>query len=429
MLAVICFAITLAGAEPPAPALGTGASLDRQALVEAVLAANPGHEAARAAVTAVEASRSRAGLLDDPMVFYGMAPASLAGGVDFGQELRVSQRLSYPERRRLVRAAAGFEATKSLADVTGLEADLAAMAGGLFADYYLVTRELEVTARHHELVERLKQAATGRYAAGLAQQSEPLRAEVELGHLHHRTIELEAEREIVVARINALLHRPSASPLPPPPPDLAGPTAEEPPGDALAAEALAARALAQRPQLGALDAEIEARRAEVALAALSGRPDLEVMASYNSMWSDSEHRFMIGVSVSPPLSKTRRASARTEAEARLAGAESEKRRLEDEVRLEVATAGARLRQSRHHVELYDSRLLPASRDEVRAAVAAFEAGKVDLAVVIEAERMLREVELDRHRVLAEAERSRSDLDRALGRPPVGGTAAREGGQP
>jgi cobalt-zinc-cadmium efflux system outer membrane protein len=138
------------------------------------------------------------------------------------------------------------------------------------------------------------------------------------------------------------------------------------------------------------------------------------------MWPDREHRVMFGVAVSPPLSKVRRTSARTEAEARLAKAESERLRLTDQVAQEVATATARLRQGRHHLELYDSRLLPASRDEVRAATAGFEAGKVDLLAVIEAERMLREVELGRHLVLAEMERGLADLDRAVGRPAFAG---------
>lgn len=425
---VLSFVISLATASSAAgedPFAGTRA-LDRQTLIAAVLAANPGLEAARAAVAAAEAAQSRAGLLEDPMVSYAVAPASLAGGVLFGQELRVSQRLSHPERRRLLVAQAGSEIERRRAELAGLELDLAAMAGSLFADYYLVTRELEVSARHRELMEDLRRVATGRYAAGLAQQTEPLRAEVELGHLHHRTIELEAERVIVVARINALLHRAPDAALPEPPPELAPPVHADMDLDALTAAALAAR-----PALGAAAAEIEGRKAAVGLADLARRPDLDLMASYNSMWSDREHRFMAGVAVSPPLSKARRASVRTEAEARLAEAESERLRLADEIRLEVATAGARLRQSRHHLELYDSRLLPASRDEVRAASAGFKVGKVDLPAVIEAERMLREVELGRHRVLAEAERSLAELKRAVGRSPAAGAAfpAEIGGRP
>jgi outer membrane protein TolC len=74
----------------------------------------------------------------------------------------------------------------------------------------------------------------------------------------------------------------------------------------------------------------------------------------------------------------------------------------------------------------DERLLPVARDEVDAARAAFTASLAPFVAVVDAEKNLRGVELDRQTALADCDRRRAELDRALGRIP--GISA-EGGRP
>lgn len=403
------------GAAQPEPDPWSAAeTLDLQGLIEEILARNQGLTAARAALAATEAARPRAGVLEDPMVSYGIAPASLGTGLLFGQELRASQAMPWPGKLRWAGEMAAAEAEMAGLEVDALARELAAMASRLYADLYQADRELAINARHLELLSEFQTIATGRYGAGLAAQSEPLQAEVELAHSRHRRVELETERTLATARLNTLLHRLPAAPLPPPPAELPGLEA-----GGLETEKLMVEAVAARPELLASETEIRRRRAALELTSLEKRPDLDLMASYNSMWSDREHRFMIGVAVNLPLRKSRWRSAEAEAEARLAEAEARSVSLADAVRLEVRSALARIDESHHLLELYRSRLLPAAGDQIQAALAAYRTGTTSALAVIEAERSLRDAEIGYHATLASLYRGVAELDRSLGRLPAG----------
>ena len=105
------------------------------------------------------------------------------------------------------------------------------------------------------------------------------------------------------------------------------------------------------------------------------------------------------------------------AEAGWSAARSERRRLEDQIQAEAHEAHVLVRESFHVVELYRSRLMPASADQVRAAVSGFETGGNSFLAVIEAERNQRTTELGYQQALAELHQRLAELDRAMGQMP------------
>ena len=139
------------------------------------------------------------------------------------------------------------------------------------------------------------------------------------------------------------------------------------------------------------------------------------MGSYSSMWRENEHRWMAGVAVDLPLRKEKIAAARTEAETRLAAARTERESAEMRIRAEVQEASERYAATLRQLALHRDRLLPATRDQIRAARAGFESGGSFLAL-IEAERNLRDAELREHFLLTESWRRRALLERVSGAP-------------
>lgn len=415
MFEVSVLALGLAAAplqEQSAPLFDQSAPLRREELVSAVLARNPTLEAMRQAWLAAQQRVPQATALEDPMASYGLAPLSVASDrVGLGQEVRVSQRFPYPGTLRLRGEAARAEAE---AAALGFEAErlrLALAAAQLYDDYALVDRALEINEEHIRLLEDFQRVATARYAAGLVPQQDPLQAEVEATHLLHRRIVLRTGRDVLRAQMNALLHRAPGAGLPPPS-DLPVPEETLP-----EIAQLESQALSGRPELRQREATVRAREAEAGLKRLAGRPSFEAMASYNSMWMDTGHRWMVGVGVNLPVWRKRVRAGVAEAEARLAQARSERVAAEDEVRSEVRQAYDRLQELRHVVELYQSRLLPATRDQVRASLAAFTTGQTSFLSVIEAERNQRTVELNYVEALRDYSRARAELERAVGRVP------------
>lgn len=393
-----------------------GETLGRDELVRAVLKRNPEIAAARSAWRAALERVPQAGSLADPMASYSIGPRSVGSSdVRFGQVLRVGQPIPFPGKLDLREEVAAAEAAVVEEEIEEVRLRLATMAALLWDDYWLVDRALEINEEHLALLESFQRVATSRYATGLASQQAPLQAEVEAAHLLHETVLLESRRRVVTSQINALLHRAPGGPLPPPTRQL-----ERRRGDPRVPEdlkALESMALATRPELLARAAEVEAREAGVELEKLEGKPDFELMASYNSMWREPEHRWMVGVGVNLPIWRKRIRAGIAEAEAELDETRNKLDRAIDQIREQVAVAFERLQEAHHVVELYDNRVLPAARDQVQAARSGFETGANTMLSLIDAERSLRTAELNYYQALADANTRRAELNRALGRLP------------
>lgn len=394
--------------------LALGATgLEREALIAGVLARNPALAARCADVGAARQRGAQTSALKDPLISWRVAPlTATSADVDYGQELRVSQRLPYPGWRGLQRELSDAEAESVERDHATLGSDLALEASMLFDDLWETDRSLELNSEHTELLGELLEIVTARYAAGLASQQDALQAEVELTHSEHQRMVLSSRHEVLKARINSLLHLAPRAQLPPP---ILGPAA--PPPSREEERQLIEEALRARPELARLDATLRARQARIELARLERRPEFEVNASYNSMWATPEHQWMVGAAVNLPVRGERIRAGIAEMEARREAVENERRAVVDRVRLEVTIAVERLREAYHVLSLSRDRLRPAARDQVQAALAGFQSGRNDFQAVIMAERNLRDAQMDDHEARAEVGRRRAELDRALGRMP------------
>jgi outer membrane protein TolC len=346
------------------------------------------------------------------MLSYGFAPLSIGSDdVRYGQRIEFIQRFPYPGRLQLEGQIARAEADAARYDFEVVRLQLATMASSLFDDYYFVERSLEINAAHSELLREFQSVATVRYASGLASQQDPIQAEVEAAHVLHQDVVIRTTRNIVIAQINALLHRLPTEPLPAPPPAL------EPPDMASHSIEPAENALVERPELLSRLAEIRGREAGIRLRETEFKPEFEAMTSYDWMWDDAEHRWMVGLGVSLPFRRGRTHAAVAEAEAALRRSQSERLALEDAIRLEVYETEQRVDEAAHVVDLYRSRLLPASNDQVRAARAGFETGQNSFLALIEAERNQRNVELSYEESLSRYYQRLAERDRALGKIP------------
>jgi outer membrane protein TolC len=396
--------------ENPFPGM---AELSRQALVQQVLDRNPTVRAARYAWRAALARYPQATALDDPILAGTLAPRSIGTNrVNEAYSVELSQALPFPGKLGLRGQAALGEAEAAASDFAAVRLRLALMASLLYDEYYVAARSLALNGEHVELLESFQKIATARYEAGEAAQQDPIQAEVELSHALHDKILLGTGMRVVAEQINALLHRASTSPLPPPPTRAPAPGAlPEPSPD------LVTQALQQRPELAAASARVAAEQARAELAQREYWPDFTVSGGYDRFWEESELRPSVGLAMNVPLALGRRSAALDEAEAKLEQARSERDALEAEVRLDVETGVQRHAEAHHVLHLIGDRQLPASRDQVEAARAGFETGRNSFLALIDAERNLRNVELSHEQALADVSRRRAELDRALGRIP------------
>jgi outer membrane protein TolC len=382
--------------------------LTARQLVDAVLARNPTLPAMQAAWQAAQSRIESAAALDDPLLSYATAPRTArADNEDFGQKLELSQKLPWPGKRQLRGERARHEADAAQQDVETSRLKLSATARSLFADWYFIHEAIRINGINQTLLQEFRRIAEARYSTGQASKQDALRADVEFNLLEHRAIVLERQRRDSLARINTLLNRAPDEPVP-------LPAKLTEPGPLPGVQALRTRAVQMRPELKALAAHIQASESSIGLARRAFYPDFNLKAGYNSLWTEDDKRFTVGVDINLPLNRSKR---RAVADAARAKAMQAQWRLTDEeavVAGEVQRAYDRVEESRHVLTLYRDRLLPLAEENLSAAKADYQAGSGDFLSLLTTEKNLMQTRLQVGQAMAELHRQLAALQRAVG---------------
>lgn len=393
---------------------GDAAELPLERLIEQVLARNPTIAQMTAAYQAAQARFPQVISLDDPMLDFGVGPATIgADDVNFAYRVQISQRYPWPGKRALRGENALALASAAGHDIDDARLQLVESTRAVFYDYYLVARALEVNDEANRLLKEFHKNALERFSNNLAPEQDLRQAEVEIGRTRERRLTLERMRRVALARVNTLLHLPTGSPLPPPPAKLApaGPAGSLPELDDLQS-----RAVGARPDLKALADRIAAEEAALALAWKEYFPDVQPFFMWDRFMGnrDVEMAPQIGMQLNLPVRKERRAAALAEASARIAERQAELARLIDQVNFEVEEAYQQVLESERAVKLYDETILKAADQNVKAALTAYTTGKTPFLSLLDAERKLVELRDRYYETSADVYRRRATLERVTG---------------
>lgn len=381
-------------------------------LVDEVQRRNPTLQAALAAWGMAAERSPQAVALDDPVFQSMLAPGSFpsASSVQASYLVGISQKIPWHGKRALRGQIAEAQAAAAGLDSEDVRLRLTEAARLAYFDYYLVRRDLELNAANRDAVASFRETARSRFEANQGPQQDMLQADVELGLLESRRIELEQNLTVAVARINALLHREPQLPLPSPV-RLPG-TAGELPDVA----SLRQMAIERRPDLTAQAARIEAEEASVALAVKEFYPDFEFMGRYDNFWTNVEQRGQVGMYMNIPLNRSRRKAAVDEALQRLAKLRAEYDAQADAIRADVEAGIARLAGSGKAAQLYSTTIIPAAEENVSVTNAGYEAGNVDFLRLVSAQRQLIELKEKQQAAIVEHHRRLAELERIVGGP-------------
>lgn len=399
---------------PVVPVSGP-AELTEEQVVQIVVAQNPTLAQMQAVAEVAAARYPQVISLDDPMFAASQYPSSIgSNNVEFAYRIEASQRIPYPGKRSLRGQNALAEARAANSDVDDTRLQLIESARMAYYDYYLVERALDVNRQNLELLQEFRRNAESRYKTGLVTQQDVLQADVEIGRQRERLLTLERMRPVAIARLNTLMHQSPDVPLPPPLKQLSTSTV------AFDVVDLRSMAMAHRPDLQAIANRLEAERAALALACKEYKPDFEVMAVYDAAWqgSDRDLRTMVGVRMNLPVRLNKRDAAVAEARAKIALRQAELAKQTDQANFEVQQAFEQVRESEKAMRLYNETILPAARENVKAAQTAYVTAKIPFLSLIEAQRSLVGL-LDRsYETIAEYHRRKATLERVVGGPVI-----------
>jgi outer membrane protein, heavy metal efflux system len=395
---VLCGSIAAAD-ELPAP-------LRLEDLLEQIRQQNPELREQRALAKAAAARPRAVSQLDDPTLSleWWQQP------IDFATVpimLSVRQPLPWPGKLRARHQAAEREADTARDAVEEVERRLEADAKRAFFDLALAERSLAINDRQRTLLEAMVQSTEVKYRVGKAPQAAMLKTQADLLTVENERLDLDRQRDEARARLNALLDRPAAAPLP----QLAMPSSHvafPPEADLIRA------ALEHRPEVRlARDAVAEAS-AKLEVARRESNPELAVWAGYmvNIRGVDT---FTTGVSTTLPIFSSRRRNALVDAaeaelQARKGALDAARRKAEADVRVALLQMEA----AKRHEKLHAGKLIPLAELSLQSALAAYQNDRIDFFSVLDAARMVREHHLNHERYVVEYEKRLADLELAIG---------------
>lgn len=394
-------------------ALFAGA-LGPDALVALALKNNPSLAASQARAEAAGARVSQVQSLPDPELGYGY----YAQRMYERQELMLRQRFPYPGTLNLRGEVAGSVADAANLGTEALSRNLTADIHALYADLAYLDATHSILQRNSDLFKQTENLIEGRIAAGRAGSAGLLRTRIARTRITDELAALDARRTALVARLNSLLGQSPDSPLP----QLVSLADYAADGFSLVSDLEPAEAgtsrhlhgLGRNPELLAIDRTLEGQRSEIALARRSGRPDFSLGVEWMDTGSSRRDEVKLLFGVSLPVWRERYRAAERQIRAEVKATENDRLERLYSLDAELRDARTRYADALRRVRLYRDTLIPQAREVVAAEESAYSAGEVDLLNLIEARRVLLDLERIEQAALAEQVRAAAIIRRISG---------------
>ena len=289
------------------------------------------------------------------------------------------------------------------------EWEVAARIKTVFAAYYAAFEGGRLTQDLFGTVSTLAQVTQSRYAQGLGEQEDAVRAELEKTRLRTELVRFDADRQRTAAQLNALLDRPEGAPL-------ADPESLRPVPEALNIADLLERARTDNPTVGAAQSQIAAAEGDKALVRKSWYPDVTLGVTFQQFVDQDQrspgYEAMIGTTI--PLQWGVREAREREAAANLAAARRRRDQAAARVRGDLADAFHALQGLQRVGTLLRDVQLPEARLAFQTGLRGYEQGRSTLNTVLDTEQRVFETMLRLLAVQVEQQAQLAEIERLIG---------------
>ncbi len=376
---------------------------------------NPRADAARSLTRAAQARVPGASRPPDPQLQLGfmnyaiprLTPMPVLGMT----QLQVMQMLPLGGKLTLAGRVASAQASAFGFRAEDVSWELRSQTAMAFYDLYTTDRGLDVARETLRLLRDIAAIAEAMYRVGDGRQADVLRARVEIAKMAEDTLRMQAMRQSMTARLDALLDRdPSV--------EIGVPALPAFPDSIPSRAWLDSVARDARPMIRAgLDA-VRAADASAELARKEIFPDLLVGVQYGRQSSEmggTERMgsLMFGASL-PIFARSRQFQMREEAGAMKQMAQADLAAMRAETRGKIGEAYAALKRSRTLAQLYRTTVLPQAEATVASALAAYRVGGVDFMTLLDDRMTVNKYRQELYALDADQGKAWADLEMLVG---------------
>ena len=287
-----------------------------------------------------------------------------------------------------------------------------------YYELYYLKEAIRTTQENIQLVKHLERVAQAKFRSG-GDVSGVVKAQVELARLEDELSSLSSLRDPIVAKLNLAMNRPPGS-------DLPIPQVFELSNDADWEKDSLMGLVDASPELRGVDALVEAADKGVALARKSFWPDVTLGVDY--VQTDSAQGLgvpgsgsdpvMVMASINLPLWWGKYRAEVREAEARFEGAIQDRMERRNQLHAELSLQTYRLGDAERKIGLFGNTLTPLAKHSLDVAEQSYQAGRSDFLQMIDAQRLLLDVQLSYQRAIADKEQRRAQIEMLTGRSSV-----------
>src|SRR5256714_6588167 len=266
-------------------------------LLSKLLERNPEIQAARSRFEAATKRPSQAGTLPEPTVSYtnlGVGhPFSRPNASEFSyQGFGVSQELPFPGKLSLASEEAKREAEGVQQHYRAVVLDVTARLKVAYYEWVAVSKAIELTRKHGDLLSRFEEIARNRYTVGKGLQQDVLKAQLEVSTLEQQFAMLDEKRLRAEAQIASLLAVPTVV--------IATPDEIRPSSFSISLDELL-KATADSPRVKAAQKMVDARAVGINRSLKDFQPDFGVNVQWQHTGSNFPDYYMAAVEVKIPI--------------------------------------------------------------------------------------------------------------------------------
>jgi outer membrane protein TolC len=283
-----------------------------------------------------------------------------------------------------------------------------------YFDLYRIDRQIEINAKNREVMDRFVELARRQYEVGMGRQPDILRSQTELAALKAEAVALSEGREAVESSLNVLLNRPMGWEYPRIPERDTASAADWWGWDLDRLGTLAKRA---NPELKAMEALLDMRRAQVEAARKEFYPDFMVGGAYKDMRDMPDDAWSVMVGVEVPIAPWSLPKYKGELAERRASLQEAIQKHHNHVKMVVSRVRqvlARARSRREIVLLARHTLIPQAEQAMRSAFGAYQTGKADFTSLLDAYRAVLAAQVEYHNAVSSWLASGAELEQAVG---------------
>lgn len=322
--------------------------------------------------------------------------------------LSVSQMFPFFGKLTLKGKIALVESQMSASELKGTELEVISEVKSAYYDLFMNDKEKVLRQESLSLLKGIAKIAEAKYAAAETTQDELFKLNLEIARLSNTITNLDQERLAKVTRLNAMLDRDPESTL-----DV--PELNEDASFATDMKPLYQATLLNQPELIVLSYAIEKNRYAKSLAQKSFFPDMMAGLVQRGISSGNIGPWDLMLSFSVPFwFWTKQRYEVKEAITNLEEAEAVYQAMRNKAFAMTKDLAAQIEIAKNKINLYRTTLKPMLESTISSSLAAFQAGKGDVMVLLDNQRMLVETKMDYYRALVEYNMNLADLERSVG---------------